>query len=187
MAEETESQDPEAGAEGEATPKVPLKTPPFIPMILIAGIVALGSGAGFALSRLVTSGGEVQEARATQPEPTKQPPLPPDGSQEFVYYDFDPILVTLNEKRQDRFMRITIKLVLGQADHEVAAKIIETKKPELKDWLIVHLSGYTLEDVAGDKNKNRLKRRILDSFNEQLWPGRRPLIAKVILEECAIQ
>ena len=112
MAKEAESQDPEAGAEGGATPKAPPKTPPFIPLILIAGIVALGSGAGFALSRLVTSGGEVQEARATEPEPTKRPPPPPDANQEFVYFDFDPILVTLNEKRQDRFMRITIKLVI---------------------------------------------------------------------------
>jgi len=193
MAKDSAPKDSEPKAQEQtnregSSPEPQGKLRSVIGLSLLIGVIALGSGVGLALSQMLSPSRPQPEPEPPPSAPPKEPSADKQGTpQRFRYYDFEPILVNLNEARQSRYMRTAIKLAIAADEYDQAVQAIEARKPELKDWLIVHLSGCTLEDVAGDENKNRLKRRILDAFNEQIWPDRKPLIVKVILEEFAVQ
>ena len=55
------------------------------------------------------------------------------------------------------------------------------------DWLATYLGNLTIRDASGLKNQNRVKLRILDAFNELLYPDEKPKITKVLLKEFVIQ
>lgn len=153
--------------------------------VLVAAAVIASAG-GFVLARSLGAGATAQ----TQPAQTETPPEPAatlsaDG--DFAYYHFEPITVNLAGDNMSRYIRATITLAIEVKHSKDATKRIETKKPELKNWMTVFLADCTLERVRGAKALNRLRREIKDSFNEQLWPDQTPLIHDVLFKEFFIQ
>ncbi|MFA6132730.1 MAG: flagellar basal body-associated FliL family protein [Phycisphaerae bacterium] len=106
---------------------------------------------------------------------------------ELGYYDLESVTVNLDEPRLGRYVRATIVLAMEAKDFKAASEVLNKRKPDLKSWLTVYLAGCTVEDVRGPRNLNRIRNEIRDSFNEQLWPDRKPLVAKVLFKEFAVQ
>lgn len=122
-----------------------------------------------------------KEPKGHGAEPAK---LSPGSS---AYYDLEPIIVNLDEPRLARYIRASIVLSIKPENHKKVSNLIEQRKPELKSFLTVYLAGCTLEDVRGPKNLNRIRREILNAFNDQLFPGTKPLIDEVLFKEFAVQ
>ena len=131
-------------------------------------------------------------AGAAPPSPQTQPAEEPSandikGDVQYTYYEMEPTIVNLDEPRLARYIRASIVLAVKGDNYKAVAELVDKKKPELKSWLTVYLAGCSLEDVRGPKNLNRICREVREAFNEQLWPGSRPLIEKVLLKEFAVQ
>jgi flagellar basal body-associated protein FliL len=158
--------------------------------VMALGVVAIAAGTGYAVG-LVLRGSSPASASAATAADVEDEPIgagaADEGPREYEYIDFEPLLVTLDEPRRDRYVKLLLVLAVRPEDAEEAAKLVEKRKPELKNWLIVYLTGCTLKDVGGPRNLNRIRREIQDSLNEQLWPGRRGRIDHVLFKEFGIQ
>jgi flagellar basal body-associated protein FliL len=150
-------------------------------VLLIAGGL-LAAVAGFFAGRIFGSAGP---ATAQAEEEAFEEPLPDNG--DFRYSAFEPITVTLKTPRGDRYLRAALVLKIHANHMESASELIERQKPDIKDWLIVYLSNHSLDEVLGGKNQNRIRREILDSLNQMLWPKRKPRIHQVLMKEFAVQ
>ncbi|MFW6062419.1 MAG: flagellar basal body-associated FliL family protein, partial [Planctomycetota bacterium] len=153
---------------------------------MMALVMLLSIGGGL-LASAVTGGPESAEA-ADEQEKSQEENAPPSDAGEWSYYeDFEPTVVTLNEPRVDRYLRAAIILKFRAGDFARAKGRIENRKRELTDWMIRYLSGLSLDEVRGQKNINRIRRKIKDALNEELWPEGRGRIEEVLMEEFAIQ
>jgi flagellar basal body-associated protein FliL len=168
---------------GQPTPAAPPKGK-FIVLGMIAGILVISSLAGFSVGKAIRSqSAPKDDAQTTKPDLAKPP-----SSDEMSYYDFDPIIVTLNEQRMDRFIRSGITLAVKTQDLKSGTlEMLDKRKPEIKSWLNIYLSGCTLDQVRGEKNLNRLRHEIADLLNQKLFGDSRPLIDDVLFREFAVQ
>ncbi len=161
----------------------------LVPIIVILVVLAIGGAGGFAVAKMVFSSPQSAQAGEAPGEGDTEEADEAEGdtTPTFTYFEFEPILVNLNDPRQARHMQLTIHLGINSEVFEEASARIEQMTLDLRDWLIVHLSGYRIEEVAGDVNKIRLKRRILNAFNDILWPEEKPLIDKIIFTEATVR
>jgi flagellar basal body-associated protein FliL len=183
MAEETKNQ-----SVGEALGQMPAsggKRKGLIWLSMLGGVVVLASVAGFSVGRGLHGEEPKEESAAT--EKAGEPERHEVPNEDYTYYEFESIAVSLNEHRMDRYLRVSIVLAMKTKDGAAATEMVNKKKPELKSWLTVFLSGCSLDDVRGDKNLNRLRREIQDSLNAQLWGDSRPLIDHVLFKDIAVQ
>lgn len=168
-------------------------------LLLCGGIIVIAAGAGYGAGMLLNSPKAAQAtpaaaapgtpADAEKAKPAAAPAAADAAGQakpEYLYYDFEPIVVNLDEPRMARFVRVSITLAV-RADQAPAAKaLLDKKKPELKNWLTVFFASCTLEQVRGSANLNRLRREILDAFSQQLWPDQKPPVDHVLFKEFAV-
>ena len=187
---EDEAENPEAQETPEnEEPSVASGGSGFIMWLAVLATAAtVASAGGFALARFLGAAATPAQAQAAQSQSTpaeSEAKLPGDG--DLAYYHFEPITVNLAGDNMNRYIRATITLAIEAKHSKNATKQIETKKPELKNWMTLFLADCTLEKVRGAKALNRLRREIKDSFNEQLWPDQTPLIHDVLFKEFFIQ
>ena len=184
----TEETDEKAGKNDEKAPSGGI-----LPWIIMAVVVVLCAGAGFALARLFFGSGTPQAAEYSQEdEPSQLEYLKADGSatasQKAWYYDLEPVVANLNVPGVTRFVRVAITLeISAEVDQEKGGVFLEEKKPILKNWLTIYLASLTLEDIRGDRNLKRIQSQILDALNEKLFPDAKPQIKHVLFREFAIQ
>jgi flagellar basal body-associated protein FliL len=178
-----------ATATGAAQPRSGGKS--LVPrLILCAGVVLMAAGMGYGVALL--SGGKPADASAavagTDEAAAKLAPSKEKdkGKDEFAYYDFEPIVVNLDEPRLARYIRVTLTLAIRTENREAALAVLDKKKPELKNWVTTFFSSCTLDQVRGAVNLNRLRREILDAFSQQLWPDQKPLIDHILFKEFAV-
>jgi flagellar basal body-associated protein FliL len=156
-------------------------------LAIALAITVVCTVAGFGLGRLLP---RPQQASADQGEPSPdaaQPPSPAGPRGDCDYITFKPLVVPLSGPRMDRTISITLVLAVAKEDFKTADDLVTKKTTELRSWMTVYLSGYSLDDIRGSEKLNRLRRQICDSLNEQLWPDSRPLIQRVLLPEFYIQ
>ncbi len=171
------------GASGRGRLKVIVRLA-LIPAVILIG-VAGGYGLGSALAGGSPDDPEDALAEKLPVEPPEPDPTVKEG--EYEYYDFEPIVVNLNEPRLARYIRATITLAIPKARAAAVTEQVSRKQKELRNWLTVYLSGRTLDDVRGPKHLNRIRREILDACNKQLWPNGKPMIEQVLFKEFAVQ
>lgn len=158
----------------------------LVPLLVAAGVVVVCAGVGFGLSRVLSGPASAEATPQQEDESEAQADDAAIATGKFDYMQLDPITVTLDGPRMARYFRVTITLALERGDGKTA-DLIEERTPELKNWLNLYLAGQSLEGVRGQKNLNRLRREILDSMNEQLWPDGKPMIQKVLFEDVNVQ
>jgi flagellar basal body-associated protein FliL len=156
-------------------------------VIVLAGVVLIASVAGFLAATMVGGGAEEAVAETVEPEEIEELPEDANGKDEYSYHEFPPVTVNLDEPRLARHVRAQPILAIKRDRFDAAVEKIEAKKLELNNWLTVYLAGCSLEEVRGSKNLNRIRREIREAFNEQLWPGRRPLIDHVLFKDFKVQ
>jgi flagellar basal body-associated protein FliL len=158
-------------------------------LLMPVGIAVLAGAGGYLASRMGTPApirAEGAGADASQ-EGSASADAPSLADVEIAYFDLEPIVVNLNDPRQTRYLRVSLRFATSKDDHSAFVKIIEKRTPELRNWLIVYLADLSLEDIRGAMNLNRVRREIRDSINDRLWPEGRPLIGEVLLKEWVIQ
>lgn len=154
----------------------------LIPLLVIsATIAAAAAGGGYMTGMMLT---KPAQAQASEPAPLPEEKGPVN---DHFYYKLDPIMANLSDPRMARYVRTTPTLAIRPADKDTASTVLDSKKPEIKGWLMVYLSGCTIENVRGPDNLKRIQREIMDGLNDKLWPDQRPLIVDVILEDMAVQ
>ena len=145
---------------------------------LWVGVIVLGAVGGYVVQTLTRT-----PAHAAGDELPEEPA----GKEEYQYYAFDPVTVTLDTHQKNRYLRATIKLAIRKKSFDEANERIESRKPVLTDVLVTYLSSLTLDDVGGLKRQNKIRRELLDKFNHKLWPDEKPLIEKLLFHEWALQ
>lgn len=166
-------------------------------LLLCAGVAFAAGGAGFAVALFTTGENPLAPASAqagedASPGEEAAPDPAPIGEpakeeEKYAYKDLEPITVNLDEPRLARYVHATVTLAIREKDFAAASGRIDQKTRVLRDWLTVFLTSLTLEDVRGAANLNRIRREILDAFNQELWPDGKPLIRKVLFKDFAVK
>jgi len=192
-----DAQPPQNAGEASTEAATPLrKSRRFL--ILCAGVAIAAGGAGYAVAILTpdqsplapaSARAEEEQAPETETGETDEapPPKPAEDTENYLYKDLESITVNLDEPRLARYVHATITLGMLQEDFPAASQRIDAKTRVLRDWLTVYLASLTLDDVRGSANLNRIRREILDAFNQELWPESKPLIRKVLFKEFAVK
>ncbi|MHC4071124.1 MAG: flagellar basal body-associated FliL family protein [Planctomycetota bacterium] len=192
--DETKEQQKQQGSEAEKSEKKSL-IGRLLPWIVPVVVVTLCVGAGFGLGRLFAGPGtpDAAGADAKTDESTQADYLEADsgstnGSEEVWYYDLDPVVANLDEPTVSRYVRASLTLEMSSSvDKKKGAAFLDEKKPILINWLTVFLSGLSLEDIRGDKNLKSIQSRILEGFNNKLFPDSKPQIKRVLIKEFPVQ
>jgi flagellar basal body-associated protein FliL len=100
---------------------------------------------------------------------------------------FGDVAVNLSESRMTRYLRVKIVLQVNATEVPEFTKQLEKRKPVMKDWLIGHLSGKSLKDVAGTVGVKRCQREIQERFEELLYPEGDGVEFEVLFEEFVVQ
>lgn len=159
--------------------------------LILGAVVVAGSTGGFALSQLI--GG--QEPIAAQSEDTPaladndiNAILAKENGQDTWIEELEPVLANLDEPGVTRYVRVTVTLEMSSELDEIKGKqFLENKKMLLRDWMTTYFAGLTLEDVRGTRNLGRIKREVVNHFNEILFPNNRPFVNRVLFKEFAVQ
>jgi len=116
------------------------------------------------------------------PKSEKPKPPPVDIKKKIgPIYNFEPIIVNLNEEGARRYLKVSLSLELSNTK---VIKEIDLLKPRLLDSLITLLSSKSLKDIEDVKGKENLRREIVFKFNRQLNTGR---VVNVYFGEFMIQ
>ena len=154
-------------------------------LILLAGVLVVSVAAGVGASKFF--GGAAQTAEADEESELEDLPSEEASGEDYAYADLEQIKVNLDTPRLERYLVTTITMAFKKTREEVVNAAVDRKKNEVGNWLNTYFAGCTLEEVGGDKNRNRIRREIRDALNEQLWPDRKPLIDHVLFKEFTVQ
>jgi flagellar basal body-associated protein FliL len=104
------------------------------------------------------------------------------------YYDTEAVIVNLNEPGVSRYVRLSLTLEMGNGLTETEGKsFLDLRKPLMKNWLTLFLSNQTVDDIRGEKNLRQMLAKIMDIFNENLFPDAKPRVVGVYFKEYSIQ
>lgn len=175
----------------EKAKKGSAKKSSLLAWVLIALIVTVCSAGGGIAANIFFAPSSAQ-AEAVDKETLDDDIFGEDGGEtkiqkEFTYYEFEPLTVNLDVKRQNRYIKVTIVLALIDKENTKITELLDNKKAELKNWLMTYMAGLSLEEVAGRKNIVRIQREIADALNDQLWPNQKIHINHVLFKDFAVQ
>ena len=163
--------------------------------IIMAVVVVLLAGSGFALGRLFAGSSSPQTDESSQENAQAEEILPDDSktaSKGTWYYNgLESVVVNPDEPGATRFVRVGLILEISSALDKKTIKDIEdlirVKKPPLINWLNLYFKSLTLEEMENDRDIKRILTQICDAFNEILFPDAKPQIKKILIREFNIQ
>lgn len=129
---------------------------------------------------------------ATSAPPDKAAGGAADAAQQdettYEYIPFGTSVVNLAGGRLTRYLQVSITL---KANAENAAELTELlnggQKSVFKNWLLIYLSGKTIEEVEGPVAIKLIQQEVLEGFNAHLSELGDARIADVLVEEFNIQ
>jgi flagellar basal body-associated protein FliL len=194
----TDMAEPEKPAKEEKSsePEAPKKKggmAGIMPWLIPVGAAILFVGLGFAVGRVFGTRGKAQNVSAAESPIPVEPPVVKDahgapGKASAWFYDTEPVIVNLNEPGVSRYARVSLTLEVGNGMPEKEGRdFIDQKKPLLKHWLTLFMSNQTIDDIRGEKNLQRVQTRVMDMFNQGLFPDAKPRITGVYFKEWSIQ
>ena len=125
-----------------------------------------------------------------EPPVAEEEDAPPELSDENVkwgYVDFGEVIVNLNSDRLNRYLRVSITLLVAETDKESITELVENQRAILKNWLLSYLSEVSMTDIRGAAGQNRLRRDIQDNFNTVLFSDGYDRIRDVLFQEFNVQ
>jgi flagellar FliL protein len=100
---------------------------------------------------------------------------------------FGEVVVNLHEERLTRYLRVKIILVVdGNHEKELTEKINQNQV-FMQSWLNAYLADKSIKEVSGTTGQNRLRREILENFNNLLEPAGAETIQEVLFKEFVVQ
>ena len=101
--------------------------------------------------------------------------------EEEVICSLDPFIVNLMDNGGRRYLKVKMDFVLSSKD---AQEEIKKKTSEIRDIVIMTLSGKTFNDIASLEGKIRLRDQIKENINKILAFGR---VLKIYFTEFVVQ
>ncbi|MGB8226966.1 MAG: flagellar basal body-associated FliL family protein [Sedimentisphaerales bacterium] len=164
--------------------------------LIMAVVVVLFAGSGFALGRLLAGSFSPSPSPETaehsqenkQQEKSASDNSEADPNDTWFYNELESVVVNPDEPGATRFVRVGLTLEMSSGlSKEKAKELIDTKKPLLVNWLNLYFKSLTLGEMQNDRDMKRILLQICDAFNENLFPGEKPKIKKILIREFNIQ
>jgi flagellar basal body-associated protein FliL len=168
----------------------PGKKGAMIGWIITFVVAAICAGGGYGLSGLFAKtepkdaeeipGGEVAaEDDWTVEDPANAKPWT---------HEMQPVVANLDESGSTRMIQVAVVIELsGEMDQLKGTEYVVSKNLYLRDWLMTHLAGLNLTQVASSSSQNIMKAEIKESFNEILFPDSKPLVSRIMFKDYTIQ
>lgn len=150
---------------------------------LVVVVVSVGGGLAtpFAIAKFNRS------AAASASDKPELDMAEPDPEEEVEFIDFDEVTVNLDEARFSRYLRINFSLQVAKSQKAEIEKKIEAKKVIFKNWIQIHVSEKTTEDLRGKFGRNQLRREMHDFFNKVLFDDGIERVQDVLFKEFQVQ
>jgi len=116
-----------------------------------------------------------------QPEVQKEKKVVKVKKGEEVICELDPFIVNLMDENGRRYLRVKMNLVLSSKEAEEEVK---KKTPEIRDGILMTLSGKRFADIATLEGKMRLRDEIKENIDKILLSGK---VLQVHFTEFVIQ
>lgn len=191
MADDKEKQDDAKVEENAASEQASAKIG-IVTWAILTVIVASCAGSGFVLGRLFAGGSATETSESTQ-EITKTEEVTPnypetDPKDTWYYNELESVIVNPHEPGATRYVRVGLILEISSGlTKEKADELINAKKPPLINWLNLYFKSLTLDEMADEKDMQRILSQICDAFNEILFPDAKPQIKRILIREFNIQ
>ncbi len=174
----------------EAAPAAPKKKGGKLKFI-VAAVLAIAAGAALPMFVNVPALlGKTTEAEASEAHAaghTKAKKKTAHAEEKLTPVPFGDVTVNLAEERMTRYLRVKIVLLVEEEAEATVTAMLEKKKAAMKGWLIGHIAGKTVKDAQGTVGYNRLKREILERFEDILYPNGHGTLKEIAFEEYLIQ
>lgn len=163
--------DAESKDDGESKPKSM-----FMVNVLVSAILGfICGGLGFFVFTFLSSMNDAEASDATEVDKTP------------AFVEFGEVIVNLEDARMSRYLSIGVTLQVYAEDEETVTADVELQNAVLRNWLIGYLSDLNLEDIRGGGSQNRIRRDILNSFNEIIAPDGTDVVQEVLFDKFTVQ
>lgn len=152
------------------------KTGSFLWPIIVILVGCASAAVGFVLPTLL--------GPAT-PEPTHEAH---DASEDGIaFIPFGDAVVNLDEGKLNRYLRVSLTLQVKKSEEVEVKKIFDARHDMLRSWLLSYLADKNMEAIRGAAGQNRVRRDVLDHFNETLFESDTHRIQDVLFKEFNVQ
>jgi len=153
----------------EKAPAAPAGIPMKMVIIIVAGVLVLGLGGAFAMFKMMggpsgekahgESGGEKQAAHGEAEDKGGGHGTVADAS---AIADLDPFIVNLADTPEIRYLKVTLKV---EADSSNTVEQIKARTPQIRDAILVLLTGLDSATARSPQGKHKLREDITDRIN----------------------
>ena len=167
----------------EKEEKKEAKDKKFMLLLILQGItlIALAGIGAFVFLNSQKAPVPMNARQKVQPKSDAKSDAKELKSVEEVTCSLDPFIVNLMDEAGRRYLRVKMDLVLSSKSLEDEVK---KKTPEIRDKIIMTLSGKRFNDVASTEGKIRLRNELKENINKLLMSGK---VLKIYFTEFVIQ
>ena len=153
----------------EKAPAAPAGIPMKMVIIIVAGVLVLALGGGFAVFKMMSgppgekAHGEGDEAKpATHGEATEKGGGHGATADAGSIADLDPFIVNLADTPEIRYLKVTLKV---EADSSSTVEQIKARTPQIRDAILVLLTGLDSATARSPQGKHKLREDITERIN----------------------
>lgn len=149
-------------------------------MIGVGVAVLFLAGAGYATWNFLRAG--KVDSSAPPQEGIKEEAAKTGSGEMGETYEMESFIVNLTGREGKRYLKATLELEF-QANEYIKEQL-DKRSPQLRDAIIMLLSGKTFEDISAPDGKLRLKNELIIRINQSLPP---PGVSALYFTEFVIQ
>jgi flagellar basal body-associated protein FliL len=194
MADEETKQNEEVKQEKtEAQPKPDGGRGQIIQWVIMAGSIMTLAVVGFFVGGKMGNVPPPEKAEISAEAPDETSPdltvdNPAEASGKGWYYDLDPVATNLSDPGSTRYVRAVLTLEISpEVDKTNGTKYLDEQKPVIANILNIYFAGLTIEDINSDKDMRRIQYELLETFNDTLYKGSKPMIREILFREFGLQ
>ena len=152
----------------EKAPAAPAGIPMKMVIIIVAGVLVLALGGAFAMVKMMGAppaekaqgeGGSEKPAAHGEAEDKGGHGVAADAG---TIADLDPFIVNLADTPEIRYLKVTLKV---EADSSSTVEQIKARTPEIRDAILVLLTGLDSATARSPQGKHKLREDITDRIN----------------------
>jgi len=152
----------------EKAPAAPAGIPMKMVIIIVAGVLVLALGGAFAMVKMMGAppvekaqgeGGSEKPAAHGEAEEKGGHGVAADAG---TIADLDPFIVNLADTPEIRYLKVTLKV---EADSSSTVEQIKARTPQIRDAILVLLTGLDSATARSPQGKHKLREDITDRIN----------------------
>jgi flagellar basal body-associated protein FliL len=165
----------------------------LIQWVIMAGTIIALAVVGFFVGGKMGYVPEPEKAEIATEAPDKTTPDlmvddPSKTSAKGWYYDLDPVATNLSDPGSTRYVRAVLTLEISpEIDKTKGKQYLDEQKPVIANILNIYFAGLTIEDINSDKDMRRIQYELLETFNDTLYKGSKPMIREILFREFGLQ